>query len=40
MARPDPTDRDRAAEPARPRDYAALSAGWGAALCIILFADR
>ncbi len=40
MARPDPTDRDRAAEPARPRDYAALSAGWGAALGTLLVAAR
>ena len=40
MSRPDPTDRDRAAEPARPRDYAALSAGWGAALGTLLVAAR
>jgi Protein of unknown function (DUF1360) len=34
------TDGDRAAPATRPRDYAALSAGWGAALGTVLVAAR
>jgi hypothetical protein len=33
-------DSADARPPARPRDYAALSAGWGAALCTVLLAAR
>jgi hypothetical protein len=47
VSRPASTDRNSVAEPAprdrepvRPRDYAALSAGWGAALGTVLIAAR